>query len=439
VFAVPLVGIQELITFAALVVVFCVASFAARLPVGLALVVASLAGAAVGGYLHPLDDLIRHLVEGIFAYLDPILVIATATVFMHAIERSGLLGTLAHWLLKLFQRSPLLLLCVITLLIMFPAMVTGSSTAAVLTTGAMMSPVLRHLGIPAPKAGAIIALAALYGMVAPPVSIPALIIGAGVDLPFAGLDLPLLAMALPLAFGSTLFLGYAHARRGGSVAEADFPPSFLGAHGIRLFLPLIFVVALLIAERVVPGSWAPGLPVVFLAGAAIAWLTGERFQFLDTSRHALMGVLPVLGILMGVGMFIQVMTLTGVRGEVVVQTMQLPRGWFGLYPVMGLSLPLFGAVSSFGAASVLGVPFTLALPMDSVSIIINVAALVVIAGLGDLMPPTALASIFAARVVGLENYLPVLKWCAAPAVATVIVAIFFIDNASWLGPWLVRF
>ena len=54
------------------------------------------------------------------------------------------------------------------------------STAAVLTTGAIVAPALMHLGIPRIQTGSIIAMAALYGMIAPPINVPVMIIGGGV-------------------------------------------------------------------------------------------------------------------------------------------------------------------------------------------------------------------------------------------------------------------
>ena len=84
-----------------------------------------------------------------------------------------------------------------------------------------------------------------------------------------------------------------------------------------------------------------------------------------------------------------------------------------LYLGIGTSMPLFGAVSAYGSASILGVPFILA--MINKNVIITSSALSAIAGLGDLMPPTALAGIFAAQVVGEKNYFKVLRHCIVPA------------------------
>ena len=80
-------------------------------------------------------------------------------------------------------------------------------------------------------------------------------------------------------------------------------------------------------------------------------------------------------------------------------------------------------------ATVLGVPFLLAL-LGRDEIVVG-AALSLIAGLGDLMPPTAMAGLFAAQVVGIKNYFSVLKVCLVPAVVTAIWGIMVILGANW--------
>jgi hypothetical protein len=126
------------------------------------------------------------------------------------------------------------------------------------------------------------------------------------------------------------------------------------------------------------------------------------------------------------------MTLIGVQGFIVVSVLALPA-WL-MYLGMATSIPLFGAVSAFGAASVLGVPFLLAL-LGRNEIMVG-SALSLLAGLGDLMPPTALAGIFAAQVVGEENYFKVLKHCIVPAVVTAVWAIVVILNANTIMSYL---
>lgn len=434
------VGAYELITFALMVGVFCLAAFLLRLPIGVAMVIAAVSGAVAGGAFRPVPDLLRHLAEGSFAYFDPILIIASATIFMFAIEENGLMKTLARWMILKYHRRPALLLSAITLVIMFPGMLTGSSTAAVLTTGALMAPVLIQLGVSKDRAGAVIAMAALFGMTAPPVNIPALIIGAGVDLPYVGLDLPLLVLTVPLALGTTWALAWRSCRKMDLASiQDDLPESVYAKHGPKLFLPLVALIILIVIERLLPQWIGLGLPMIFMIAAATAFLTGNRVPVLQVCQRAVSAAMPILGILVGVGMFIQVMTLTGARGEVVVQALRLPRGWLGLYPVIAASLPLFGAVSSFGAASVLGVPFVLALPTSAQVVVINTAALSLIIALGDLMPPTALAGLFAAQVANEKKYLRVLRWCVIPGILAALVALVFISFAEPIGRLLVFF
>jgi hypothetical protein len=140
-----------------------------------------------------------------------------------------------------------------------------------------------------------------------------------------------------------------------------------------------------------------------------------------------------MGILVGVGMFIQIMTLVGIRGELVGTTLGLPSVM--KYVGVSVSMPLFGAVSAYGSASVLGVPFLLSF-LGRNEIVVG-SALSLLAGLGDLMPPTALAGMFAAQVVGEPNYFRVLKYTAIPAVITALWAVIMILLANPLAKVLL--
>jgi hypothetical protein len=191
---------------------------------------------------------------------------------------------------------------------------------------------------------------------------------------------------------------------------------------VRLFVPLGAVALLMVLNQVVPSVFGWGLPVIFLIGAALGCLVGKRFNVLAASKDAMKSTIPVLAILAGVGMFIQVMTLTGVRGWVVVSALSVPPAL--LYVAMAITIPLFGAVSAFGAASVLGVPFLLALLGSDQ--IITAAALSLVAAVGDFMPPTALAAIFASQVIGEPKYSRVLKKLAIPALVILAWALLFI-------------
>ena len=88
----------ELLYFVLMIATFVVLLLFAKLPSGLCLMASAVVGAiaytivaAVGGSAPSAIDLLRYLSEGTFGYLDTILVIVTAMVFMGAMQISGAL------------------------------------------------------------------------------------------------------------------------------------------------------------------------------------------------------------------------------------------------------------------------------------------------------------------------------------------------------------
>lgn len=420
----------ELIIFLAMLATFMGGCFAFKLPVSVSMVAAAIVGALVGGQGFPL----RHLVEGTFAYVDTILVIACAMIFMRVVQESGALDALSSLIIEKFHKLPALLLCMIMLVIMFPGMITGSSTASVLTAGSIMAPVLMLMGIPTLETACILAMGGILGMIAPPVNIPAMIIGGGIDIPYVGFELPLALLTIPLALVIVQMFGYKYVKKlDYEVIKPKLNNESREKFGLRVYIPIFVALTLMVLNKAVTAFPDLGMPLVFLISAAVGLFTGYKINILKLCKEAIQSVLPVLGILMGVGMFIQIMTLTGVRGFIVTNCLSLP--YLMLYVAMAISIPLFGSVSSFGAASVLGVPFLLA--FMSKNQIVTAAAISLIASLGDMMPPTALAGIFAAQAVGMEKYAPVIKKCIIPSIMIIVWALLFIVFANDLAPFIV--
>jgi TRAP-type C4-dicarboxylate transport system permease large subunit len=412
----------------AMFLAFVFGSFTLKLPIAIAMSASAAIGALLAGEGFPL----RHFVEGMFGYIDTILIIAAAMIFMKTVQSIGLMEAVAAWIIRRFRKSPLLLACGVMFLIMLPGMLTGSSTACCLTTGALVAPVLMRLGVPPVKTAAFIAMGAILGMVAPPVNIHIMIIGGGIDMPYVGFAVPLLIATVPLALFAILTLVVPSLQKGEGLDEGELEKELARMEKTpltpRLFLPFLVLIVLMLGEQVFPRVFALlGMPLQFLLASASAFLTGRKWDALESATGAVRDAIPVLGILMGVGMFIQIMTLTGVRGFVVVSALAIPT-WL-LYLSIVTSILAFGAVSSFGAASVLGVPFILALlSKDQIMVATGLA---LISGLGDLVPPTALAGIFAAQVVGEKDYFVVLKKCVVPAV---VAAIWGICLIAWANP-----
>ena len=417
----------ELITFLAMLGVFLLGNFLLKLPVSLSMAAGAIVGALVGGEGIP----VRHLFEGTFVYMDTILIISTAMIFMTVVQKSGALEALNALIVSKFHKVPALMLVLLMLIIMFPGMITGSSTAAVLTAGAIVAPILLMMGIPAPQTGAILAVGAIMGMAAPPVNIPAMLIAGGVDMPYIGFETPLAFLTIPGAIFTVLFIGLRYCK------NLDYEKIKTGLdleigkqYGVKLYLPIILLIILMVACRMFPIQVPNlGMPLMFLICSVVGLFTGKKFNALEATYEAVKTTIPVLGKLMGVGMFIQVMTLTGVRGYIVGSCFSF--GLVVLYAAVCIIMPAFGAVSSYGAASVLGVPFLLAL-LNTGDQIVIAAALSFICSLGDLMPPTALAGNYAAQIVG-QKYSKVLRYCAIPFVVCVLFGLFTLLQSGNLG------
>ena len=292
----------EIVVFVVMLVVFVLCAMWFKLPIGISLILASISGALVAGQGIPL----RQLIEGTFTYLDPILIIATAMIFMEVLRLSGALGSISRVIIVGLYKHPFWLVLFITIFIMFPGMVTGLSTATVLTTGALVAPALIMLGIPKLRVGAIIAMSAIYGMIAPPINVPAMIIGGGVDMPFIGFELPLIFATFPLAIGVNLFLGYRFLR---NVNISEIIPQleqdYFQEFGWRLYFPLFLVVILILGVRLFPGFFPNfGVPLIFLIGAVVGIFTGKKLNFWKASHSPIREAMPVIGIHLGIGMFI---------------------------------------------------------------------------------------------------------------------------------------
>lgn len=427
--------LAQLITFICMIGTFLLLAAALKLPAALATAGAATVGLAVSGNIGSL----YHLIEGAFGYFDVILIIAMAMVFMAALEAAGILEEISYRITRRLGDKPLLLSLASMLLVMLPGMLTGSSTAAAMTTGRFVLPVLVGAGIAPARAGAFVALGSIIGMVAPPVNVPVMIIGSGIDMPYVGFDLPLLIIALPAAVAVSTWAA-AGAKRG-QLREKPGVAPFVPASdverisGCRVFIPILALVVMMLAVRLSNGSIPdPGIPFMFAVGALLAMVCGRRIKLWDTVVRGIGMAMPVMGVLVGAGMFVQVMTLTGVRGLLVTSALDIPRAW--IFVAAAVALPVFGAISAYASSSVMGVPILLALLGNNE--IVTAAALSMLAAIGDLLPPIAIVPslISQSSGEGLGYRSALLRQAAVPILLLVVWAFAVLRWAPAIGKLL---
>jgi len=155
------------------------------------------------------------------------------------------------------------------------------------------------------------------------------------------------------------------------------------------------------------------------AAAATILLSPIKLQILRISRETIHQLLPLIGTLTCVGILVQIMTLTGIRGLIAITVVTLPV--LAVFLTLSLVLPISEAVLMWGAAPVLGVPLVLLFNHIGLNPIVALAGMSVIWPLGDALPPTAIIGRLTKDTVGMkEKYGQMLKHCIIPAILIII-------------------
>lgn len=398
----------------------------------LALFSAAVTGALAAGAGIPA----RHIVEGAFTYLDIILIFITATLFMNLLKASGGVAFVIRGILTRFHKHRSVLFVLITFLLLIPGALTGAGSVTVLITGGMIAVVLHAMGIAKPKAAAIIFILAGLSAAAPPVSLWAMLTAAGVNMPYVGFFLPLLIPCVVLALLTIFILGWKGRPVDLEKALQELPEVPARMNWLRVTQPFLVFFVLILAGRIWPHSLPIiGLPMMFVAAAAATFLLSPvRLDFLKISRETIHQLLPLIGTLTCVGILVQVMTLTGVRGLIAITIVTLPLT--AVFLTLSVVLPVSEAVLMWGAAPVLGVPLVLLFNTIGLNPIIALAGMSVIWPLGDALPPTAIIGRLTRDTVGMkEPYGRMLAYCIIPAVLIILTGtlmVIFSKELSFL-------
>jgi len=425
---------MSMFTYAGLVlgvmVIFYIVAKSFRLSTELAMLLAAVGGGLVGGVGLPA----RHIAEGAMTYLDINLIFITATLFMNILKESGGIAFAVRGILSRFHRSRALLLVLLTVLLLLPGALTGAGSVTVLITGGMVAIVLGTMGVSRVRTAAIVFIIAGMSAAAPPVSLWAMMTAAGVNMPYIGFFMPLLVPCVVASLLTVFLLGW----RGGEIdlekALGELPRAPERMNWLRVALPFVAFVLLIVVGRHWPHETPVlGLPLMFLCAAAISYvLSPVRLQFLRISRETIEQLLPLIATLTCVGVLVQMMTLTGVRGLLAVTFVTLPVVL--VFASLCLVLPASEAVLMWGAAPVIGVPLVLLFNTIGLNPIVALAGMSVIWPLGDALPPTAIIGRLTLDVVDYRaSYGRFLQACAVPAVLIMIIGTLMVVFSSELS------
>jgi TRAP-type C4-dicarboxylate transport system permease large subunit len=388
---------HALLVLGVMVVAFAVAS---RLKVSVEL--SMLLAAVAGGLAHGAGFSARHVVDGAFTYFDVTLIFLSATFFMNIVKESGGVDYIVGGIVKRFHANRFLCLLFLTFILLIPGALTGSGSVTVLVVGALAAKVLSEMGIPREKVTAIVFLCAAMSAAAPPVNLWAMMAAAGSNMPYVGFVGPLGALSVAGALFSMFWLGWK-----GSPIDA---PKVLAEikvdakmRGWRVAIPFAVLIALIALSRIFPHSFPIlGLPLCFMLAAAAAVATSaKRVPLLRIARDTVDSLLPLVGMMVVVGILVQAMSLSGVRGLISLSVVTLPLAV--IIGALFVILPLSEGLVQYASAPLLGVPLILLFNMKGIDPVVALSAMAVMWPLGDMLPPTLVVGRAAVMVTGYDG------------------------------------
>ncbi|HOR41900.1 MAG TPA: C4-dicarboxylate ABC transporter [Atribacterota bacterium] len=402
-----------------------------KLSIELSMFVAALAG----GLAHGAGIPIRHIVEGAFTYYDVCLIFITATFFMNLLKEAGGVTYIIRSIVTTFHQQRFICLFLLTLVLLIPGALTGSGAVTVLVAGTLVGTVLVYMGISETRVAAIIFLCAAMSAAAPPINLWAMMTAAGSNMPYVGFMRPLLVISVFGALLSMFVLGWKGKAVDLNKALKELPVPPKGLTLLRVAIPFLIFLALVLAGRIWPFQMPVlGLPLIFLISAvSVLLISPKKLPILQIASETIQQLIPLVGIMIVVGVLIQIMALSGARGLISLGVVTLPLTT--LYITLWLILPWSEGLVQYAVAPLLGVPLILLFNMKGLDPIIALSAMAVMWPLGDCLPPTAVVG----RAVVIElkykgnYYQEFVKTCLIPMIIILLVCTLFIIFSKQLN------
>jgi len=318
---------------------------------------------------------------------------------------------------------------------MIPGALTGAGAATVLTVGTLVGTVLMYMGISETKTAAIIFLCASMSAAAPPINLWAMMAAAGANMPYVGFMQPLFVITITGAIFTMFFLGAKGENPELEKILEELPEPPAKMNWIRVGTPFFILILLIIAGRLFPFKMPIlGLPLMFLIAAlAMFLLSPKKLNILNIAGKTIRSLIPLVGIMIVVGILIQIMALSGARGLISLAVVTLPV-WF-LFASLFIILPVSEGLLQYAVAPLLGVPLIFLFNMKGFNPVIILSAMAVMWPLGDILPPTAVVG--RATVIELNYqgryYKDFLKTCLIPMAFILALCTIFLVFSNQLS------
>jgi CitMHS family citrate-Mg2+:H+ or citrate-Ca2+:H+ symporter len=210
----------------------------------------------------------------------------------------------------------------------------------------------------------------------------------------------------------------------------------------RAAIPLAVLVVLALAAKYA-AFYVPtlGFPLIFvlcaLATIAIDPVRRSPSRWLTVVNETVEQVFPLVATMVSVGVLVNILAATGVRGLIAISFVALPI--VGIYATSLFVCPLSQGSLGFGSAVILGTPLIFVFNAVGANVTVVAAAFSFLFALGDCLPPSRIVGRTAMETVGYKgSYTSFLRATAVPWLVMGIVALaMLIVPGRWA--FLVRY
>jgi len=423
---------QTTLTLAVMVVVFAISSWKLK-SAEISMVITAIAGALVAGFGFP----VRLLVEGTFTYLDLAMIFVTASIFINIYSETGAVNALIISIVDRFYHRKWILFSLMVFIMLIPGALTGAGSVSIFVVGGMVAKIMQFMGISKVRTTGFIYVTAMLAAAAPPINLWAMLMAAQANMPYVGFNIILLVPILIIAAFTVIYFG-----RGGTpqkkediLSQIPKPPADL--NGIRIILPLATLLALFLLSQYAAFSIPViGLPFMFVICAIVSMLVNPKKtswkRYYQVVIDTMEQVFSLLATVISVGVLVNIMTGTGVRGLIAITFITLPVIF--IYITVLIFGPLAQGSLSYGSAVILGTPIIFLFNSMGVNVIVVAAALSLMFPLGDCLPPSRIVGRVSIETVGFEgNYMSFLKSITIPWLFMGSIALLMLIFANKLS------
>ncbi|HRV99656.1 MAG TPA: citrate transporter, partial [Aminobacteriaceae bacterium] len=207
----------------------------------------------------------------------------------------------------------------------------------------------------------------------------------------------------------------------------------------RIAAPLlVFVVLILLSKYAAFSTPVLGIPLIFIISTAVAMLVSPvrkgALHWYGVLANTSEQVFPLLATVISVGVLVNIMTATGVRGLIAITFVTLPV--YLIYAFALVVLPFAQGSLSYSSGIILGTPLIFLFNSVGVNVTIVATALSLIFPLGDCLPPSRISGRVAIEVSGYQGtYVSFLRAIFVPALFMGLVALgmlMYANHFRWL-------